>query len=231
MSYPAFKTISLAASAVGYYVSFTPPNAAPDKTENYDASFFNRAVRELALLHKAIACVVLVYETFAVFAFAYPSAPISPAVQRALCPTPDAARLFSVTPGFAFGTALMLLSTLIRVWCYRTLGTLFTFELVIRPKHALCTDGPYAFVRHPSYIAVTTAVLGFILIHSSASECASAAAWYVPVMGVYMAEIAWVVTMLWRRGPVEDGKLREKFGREWEAYRERVPWGFIPFVY
>ncbi|KAI0033379.1 hypothetical protein K488DRAFT_84985 [Vararia minispora EC-137] len=231
MSYPTFKIICLAFSAVGYYISFTSPNAAPDKKETYDTSSFYRVLRPLVLPHKAIACTVLIYEALTVFAVAYPSTPISPAIQHALCPTQDTTRLLSVPPTFTFGTGLLFLGILIRVWCFRTLGTLFTFELTIRPNHTLRTDGPYAFVRHPSYIAATLVFLGFILVHSATSECASAMAWYAPVMGIYFSGIAWVVFMLWGRGSIEDRKLRETFGREWEVYRERVPWGFVPFVY
>ncbi|KAI0030889.1 hypothetical protein K488DRAFT_71834 [Vararia minispora EC-137] len=231
MSYPTFKIISLAVSTVGYYASFTPPNAVPNETESYDVSFFSRATRQLSFLHKAIACVMLMYETLAILAVAHPSAFISPTIQHALCPTPDVTRLLSVTSTFVLGTALMLSGSLIRVWCFRTLGTLFTFELTIQPKHILRTDGPYAFVRHPSYISATLIVLGFVFVHYAASECVSATVWYIPVMSVYLVEMTWATPMLWKRGPVEDGKLREKFGEEWEAYRGRVPWGFIPFVY
>ena len=36
--------------------------------------------------------------------------------------------------------------------------------------------------------------------------------------------------LIWR-APREDATLRQKFGKEWEEYRKRVPWMFIPHVY
>lgn len=34
------------------------------------------------------------------------------------------------------------------------LGNLFTFEVMIRKNHKLITDGPYAYLMHPSYTGI-----------------------------------------------------------------------------
>ncbi|KAJ8482315.1 hypothetical protein ONZ51_g5434 [Trametes cubensis] len=59
-----------------------------------------------------------------------------------------------------FGAALALWGAALRVACFRALGPLFTFELTISPTHRLVTDGPYAWVRHPSYAGVYAVLLG-----------------------------------------------------------------------
>ena len=35
---------------------------------------------------------------------------------------------------------------------------------------------------------------------------------------------------MWRRGAVEDGVLKDRFGAVWEDYRRKVPYRFIPYV-
>jgi protein-S-isoprenylcysteine O-methyltransferase Ste14 len=39
-----------------------------------------------------------------------------------------------------------------RSWSYLTLGKFFTMHLETQSNHALITSGPYAYVRHPSYL-------------------------------------------------------------------------------
>ena len=62
-----------------------------------------------------------------------------------------------------FSFFLLVISSATRLWCYATLGRLFTFDLAIRPKHKLVTTGPYAWVRHPSYTAMFLAWIGYAL--------------------------------------------------------------------
>jgi protein-S-isoprenylcysteine O-methyltransferase Ste14 len=55
--------------------------------------------------------------------------------------------------------------------------------------------------------------------------------WGVRVLAVYFT--VWNVTTVFAlllRAPREDLTLKEKFGKEWEAYREKVPWRFVPYV-
>ncbi|OSD07654.1 ICMT-domain-containing protein [Trametes coccinea BRFM310] len=58
------------------------------------------------------------------------------------------------------GTFMAVCGAALRLACFRALGALFTFELTISPTHTLVTDGPYAFVRHPSYAGVYAVLLG-----------------------------------------------------------------------
>ncbi len=58
------------------------------------------------------------------------------------------------------GSIAVAFGAFIRLWCYRQLGCLFTFEITIQPNHALVTSGPYGVVRHPSYTGIYLTLLG-----------------------------------------------------------------------
>jgi protein-S-isoprenylcysteine O-methyltransferase Ste14 len=48
----------------------------------------------------------------------------------------------------------------LRFWSFRTLGRYFTFIVQTSADQPVITDGPYRFVRHPSYAAVLLMVMG-----------------------------------------------------------------------
>ncbi|KAG2126910.1 hypothetical protein DEU56DRAFT_959007, partial [Suillus clintonianus] len=58
----------------------------------------------------------------------------------------------------------------IRLWCFRTLGRFFTFELGVRKGHKLVTTGPYAVVRHQSYAGAALLSIGLFILHGSWSS-------------------------------------------------------------
>ena len=66
---------------------------------------------------------------------------------------------------------MTILGGLIRYTCYRALGRMFTFEMSIRRNHKLIMSGPYAIVRHPSYVGSILVVSGMMLIHGSKVCC------------------------------------------------------------
>ena len=41
----------------------------------------------------------------------------------------------------------MIAGALLRTWCFRTLGKMFTFQVKVQDKHELVTSGPYSYVR------------------------------------------------------------------------------------
>ncbi|KAI0654993.1 hypothetical protein C8Q70DRAFT_1084123 [Cubamyces menziesii] len=157
-----------------------------------------------------------------------------------------------------FGAALALWGAALRVACFRALGPLFTFELTISPTHRLVTDGPYAWVRHPSYAGVYAVLLG-----ASAVMVAPGAwlreAWLAPSLcaarggagfcggdvGVSAVRtvLAWAFVAFWttkvvyalrstnRRLGTEDAELRRVFGAQWEEWAGRVPWALVPWVF
>ena len=158
-------------------------------------------------------------------------------LQRTICPASAASNVY-VSPLFLLGTALVIFGSLLRLTCFRKLGSLFTFDLTIFPSHKLVTTGPYACVRHPSYTGTLAICAGLALAHltpgSWAVECGMfgrggapgavlrticASAWY-----------AWWVAVGVVRCRTEDEELRKKFGAEWEAYARAVRWWMMPGV-
>ena len=159
---------------------------------------------------------------------------------KATHPTPttkvNKLRILSLSYTLVAGAVLTLFATGVRVWCYRALDKMFTFELTIRSEHSLVTNGPYAYARHPSYTAAVLNMFAFLMTHFSYGswqrECkASLLVWWKVAMTVYIIDVGYTVICLWQRGPAEDAKLRTHFGTKWEEYRRRVPWMYIPFVY
>lgn len=130
----------------------------------------------------------------------------------------------------------MIGGSLIRLSCYRTLGRLFTWNLTIKDDHKLATSGPYAVVRHPSYVGSAMIGIGTVLCHLGKGS------WFVNYNGLetvwgrvfavtWAAVALWIPAVLLRRVNVEDEALHNRFGGEWVAYARRTPYKLIPFVY
>jgi methyltransferase len=71
---------------------------------------------------------------------------------------------------FVFAEAAVALGVLslgvaLRVWTVRTLGRRWTVRVVVPAEGAIVTGGPYAFVRHPNYLAVILEVAALPMLH------------------------------------------------------------------
>jgi protein-S-isoprenylcysteine O-methyltransferase len=60
----------------------------------------------------------------------------------------------------AVGLALYAFGAALRLWAVLTLGRLFTLSVGVQAAHHVVANGPYHFVRHPSYSGVLIASLG-----------------------------------------------------------------------
>ena len=76
----------------------------------------------------------------------------------------------------------------------------------------LATSGPYAYVRHPQYVAFIVIMFGFLL------------QWPTLVTLVMFPILVGVYARLARR---EERDVRAQFGVVWDAYTGRTP-AFIP---
>lgn len=59
------------------------------------------------------------------------------------------------------GLVLITGGTAFRYWSIRTLGQFFTATVQVQGEQRIITSGPYALVRHPSYLGSFLAVVGF----------------------------------------------------------------------
>ncbi|MFB6070825.1 MAG: isoprenylcysteine carboxylmethyltransferase family protein [Halanaeroarchaeum sp.] len=72
----------------------------------------------------------------------------------------------------------------------------------------LYTEGPYARSRHPQYVGMIVGVLGFVALANAAT---------VAVLGAVF--VTWLLLLPLAEEPF----LRERFGDDYDRYRERVP--------
>jgi protein-S-isoprenylcysteine O-methyltransferase Ste14 len=78
---------------------------------------------------------------------------------------PGAAIAGARWPLFVAGLVLMCAGIAIRQWAVATLGRFFTIDVRVQPGQTVVEDGPYRWVRHPSYtgLILTFAGLGLSL--------------------------------------------------------------------
>jgi protein-S-isoprenylcysteine O-methyltransferase Ste14 len=116
---------------------------------------------------------------------------------------------------FAIGITLILLGSLLRRYCWRTLGEYFTGDVRARRDQPVINTGPYRLVRHPSY---TAGMMMFIGIGFALGSWLSLALLTVGTVATYVYRVV-----------VEERVLLETIGEPYRAYaKERKR--FIPYV-
>lgn len=144
---------------------------------------------------------------------------------------------FYLTSPFVFGSLLLYIGTFLRYLCYRTLGRHFTFQLSLQKEHKLVTEGPYAFVRHPSYLGMTIALLGQVV-----AQMFSPGTWWIEsgmwrtsegqMFGaIWLAFSAFIAWALLSRVPKEDLMLKMEFKEEWMNWARKTRYAVIPYVW
>ncbi len=113
------------------------------------------------------------------------------------------------------GWIIMLPSLALYIWGLRTLGSNFNtssgFGVRLVQAHQLITHGPFAYLRHPMYLAVILACWGGLMLYHT---------WTMLMMALIMFGLLY-------RGHTEEEALRQAFRPEWEAYQHEVP-GWFP---
>nr|VWO98392.1 Homeobox domain-containing protein [Ganoderma boninense] len=226
------KSFLLTSSAILSFAALIPPRRASERTQKlYTGQLFEYLVRSLAYT----ACFVIVSPSLSQSIILLSHDKIS-AVAPALCPANPTALhpLFDVPPRFLVGVAIVFAGALFRLWSFRALGTLFTYEVTIKNDHALITWGPYAYVRHPSYTGVLCILLGEQLMQFGAAgyvpHCGIAHTPFLVFIYIWRYGSLFTVYSLYRRCSVEDGQLVERFGATWEDYAARVRCKLLPYL-
>jgi len=116
------------------------------------------------------------------------------------------------------GTIILLPSLALYVWGLRSLGMSFNassgFGVRLNLAHQLVTNGPFAYIRHPMYLAVILSCWGGLLLYRS---------WTMLVFAVMMFGLVY-------RGRKEEEALAQAFGAAWQAYQRSVP-GWLPHIF
>ena len=167
---------------------------------------------------------------------AHVSSPTSTVVLNSMTRDPQTVTNIHITPLWLLGCILLHMGSSIRLACYRALGKHFTWELAVTKDQKLVTTGPYAVVRHPSYVGSLLNGIGMVLLHfapgSWFAECVGWRTWPVSLMAAAWA--TWclsVPAMLMARVKNEDRVLKAEFGPEWERYATATPYRLLPGIY
>jgi len=95
----------------------------------------------------------------------------------------------------ATALTVLALATLLRIWTLRTIGRAWNVR-VLRPEtDEIVTTGPYAWIRHPNYLAVILEIATLPLLHTAWISC--------------LALSAVNVFVLYHRVRVEEAQLSE----------------------
>jgi methyltransferase len=96
-------------------------------------------------------------DVLAIMRWAYPTCFLAMAIEGALLgPAPPQL--------LAAGLALFGLSKALKMWVITTLGSRWTFRVLVLPETPPITHGPYALLRHPNYLAILGEIVGVAMI-------------------------------------------------------------------
>lgn len=116
---------------------------------------------------------------------------------------------------FAVGVALILLGSLLRRYCWRTLGQYFTGDVRARPDQPVIRAGPYRLVRHPSY---TAGMMMFIGIGLALGSWFSFALLTTATIATYGYRVV-----------IEERALLDTIGEAYRSYTRETK-RFIPYI-
>jgi protein-S-isoprenylcysteine O-methyltransferase Ste14 len=111
-------------------------------------------------------------------------------------------------PYRAVGLIVMWLGLAIRVWAIAALGGAFRTTVEVDPGQAVVSNGPYEWVRHPSYTGLLLIASGFGLAVGN---------WLAPVLCMVV-----LLPALLRRMQVEEAELNRVLGDPYRAYQTRT---------
>lgn len=120
----------------------------------------------------------------------------------AMLPTSESSIFFST------GILLMLLGIFVRQWAIATLGRFFSLSVRVAQDHKVVSNGPYRFVRHPSYTGALLSFAGMGLALGS---------W-----GALLVILLMFGLVFGYRISVEEKALRNNLGDDYETYMKKT---------
>ena len=117
---------------------------------------------------------------------------------------------------FGLGVTLIVIGVTFRWYSIRVLGKYFSVQLGVQPGQTVMKDGPYRWIRHPSYTGSLVTMLGFGLTFTN---------WLCLVSVPLIVLIGYSY-----RANVEERMLIDALGGSYREYMKNTK-RFIPFVY
>ncbi|MCB9170739.1 MAG: isoprenylcysteine carboxylmethyltransferase family protein [Flavobacteriales bacterium] len=114
------------------------------------------------------------------------------------------------------GVVLFILGIALRWWSIIHLGRWFTVDVTVSADQRIVDDGPYRFIRHPSYTGALVYFLGAGLL---LDNWISLLVLMVPITGIFL-----------RRIRIEEAALVDALGQAYVTYMARTK-RLVPFVY
>ncbi|KAF8634710.1 hypothetical protein AX15_000765 [Amanita polypyramis BW_CC] len=248
------KSIALFTTALSVHLSLSPPNPPVKRDEcagSRTNTIFERLIQWITFCSKAMVWIGALWDltmsSIAYFVYHAPKS-ASPAASSNYAITNSNGQewllsnraqptsiLWTIHPAMFIGAFATVAAAALRIWCFRTLGPFFTFEVTIRPQHELITHGPYAWVRHPSYLGIYLTLLGATVVLCAPGSWLANGGW-LTICGFIMT-LLWAVKCLYAlrgtslRLKAEDDVLKGTFGTKWEEYARKVPYRMIPFIF
>jgi protein-S-isoprenylcysteine O-methyltransferase Ste14 len=115
------------------------------------------------------------------------------------------------------GLLLLLAGSVARLWAIRQAGEAFIPHVNVDSKLKLITAGPYALVRHPSYLGTFVSYLGIAILFNSIIGAVALVALVIPAIVLRIAK--------------EEELLAKRFGEVWKKYQSQTPARLIPNVW
>jgi protein-S-isoprenylcysteine O-methyltransferase Ste14 len=112
------------------------------------------------------------------------------------------------------GVALVIAGLAFAIWARVHLAGNWSGTVTIKQGHELIRSGPYAYVRHPIYTGLITALLGTTLASGTVPAAIG---------------LAIIVASFVHKSRIEEGFMRETFPDEYQRYSAEVP-ALIPFT-
>lgn len=106
------------------------------------------------------------------------------------------------------GCGLIAVIGILFWWIHLALGSNYRSTMGLQENHTLVTDGPYRFVRHPTYVAFLFMPVILFLISSN---------WLIG-----SASLALFLIMMVVRAPIEERELLNRFGDEYKSYMRKT---------
>jgi protein-S-isoprenylcysteine O-methyltransferase Ste14 len=115
---------------------------------------------------------------------------------------------------YGIGLALLVAGLAFAVWARVHLGRNWSGSVTVKEGHELIRSGPYAYVRHPIYTGLITAVLGTAIISGTLRAA----------LGLVIITVS-----LLRKLRTEEAFMRDTFPDEYQRYCAQVP-ALMPFT-